>query len=59
MENLYDLCCDYIENSHNSDGIMIAKEQVYNDCCEYINGGSSTPNYIVERLRKQFSKYLN
>jgi hypothetical protein len=59
MENLYDLCCDYIENSHTLEGIKTAKEQVYNDCCEYINMQSDCPKYITERLRKQFSKYLN
>jgi hypothetical protein len=59
MENLYELCCGYIEDSHTLEGIKTAKEQVYNDCVDYVNGQSLTPNYIVERLRKQFSKYLN
>jgi hypothetical protein len=59
MENLYELCCGYIEDSHNTEGLMVANEKVYNDCVDYVNGQSSTPNYIVERLRKQFSKYLN
>lgn len=59
MENLFDLCCDYIESSHNADGLMVAKEKIYNDCVDYVNGQSGTQKYIVERLRNQFSKYLN
>lgn len=59
MENLFDLCCNYIENSHSLDGQMIANEKIYNYCVEYINTGCTTPQHIVNTLRKQFSKYLN
>lgn len=58
MQNLFDLCCDYIENAHTLEGIKTASERVYNDCCEYINAGSNCPKYIENRLRNHFSKYL-
>lgn len=59
MENLFDLCCDYIEDSHNSEGQMIANELTYNDCCTYIMSTTDCPKYIENRLRNHFSKYLN
>ena len=57
MENLFDLCCDYIENSHTAQGVMIANEKIYNYCADYINGYS--PKYLEDTLRDYFKKYLS
>ena len=56
MENLFDLCCGYIENSHTIEGEMIANEKIYNYCADYIN--CYRPAYIENTLRLFFAKYF-
>ncbi len=52
MPNLYDYCCDYIENANLPSGAMAANEKTYNICVEYINGDISDNKR--EYLKNQF-----